>query len=116
MGALDAGPIRVVVERSGGFGGIRRRYEVDTAALPGDIAARIGELVDATSFFELPDRAAEPAAGADRLEYEVTVEAPGRSRAVRVSEESQLADLIELVTDLATGAEPRTHPEEDRER
>jgi len=100
-------PIKVTVERAGGFSGIRRRYEVDTASLPEDVASRIRQLVDATSFFDLPERGEESAAGADRMEYAVTVEATERSRTLRVPEESELSDLIELVSDLATGAGPR---------
>jgi len=100
-------PTKVTVERAGGFGGIRRRYEVDTGSLPENVASRIRQLVDAPSFFDLPERAGDAAAGADRMEYTVTVEAAGRSHTVRVSEGSELSDLIELVSDLATGADPR---------
>jgi Emfourin len=98
-----ADPVKVTVERSGGFAGMKRRYQVDTGGLDEDAAARLRQAIEDPAFFDLPSQAGRGAPGADRFEYVVTVELPGRTHTVRASEGSQLDELVELVRDLASG-------------
>ena len=77
--------MRISVVRTGGVAGVRRAAELDTAALPADVAAEAealaGRLVAALE-------AGGPAGrSADRFRYEVTVEADGAAvRRVSASE------------------------------
>jgi hypothetical protein len=97
-----AEPVKVTVERSGGFAGMKRRYQVDTSSLDDEAAGRLRRAIEHTAFFDLPSRAGESAPGADRFEYAVTVEAPSRTHTVRAPEGSQLDELVELARELAS--------------
>jgi hypothetical protein len=73
--------IRVEVERSGGFAGIVTRRSADTADLPPDAAAELRGLVAGLDLAGLEQRpagatgaSAPPAGGADRFQYDVTVD------------------------------------------
>ena len=70
--------MRISVRRTGGFAGLARTWECDTAALPADRAARIEEIVDSLAVRRAPSVA-------DGFSYEVTVD--GESRAVEDAEE-----------------------------
>jgi hypothetical protein len=77
-------------ERSGGFAGLIQRYEVDTADLEPDVQQELAALVDAADFFEAPLAQAAPQ-GADRFNYQLTIERGAQSRTVVLSE-SELPD------------------------
>ena len=70
-------PIRVEVERSGGFAGIVTRRRADTADLPPEQAGQLRALVAGVDLAALEQRLAAappaPAGGADRFQYDVTV-------------------------------------------
>jgi hypothetical protein len=70
-------PIRVEVERSGGFAGIVTRRRADSTDLPPDQAGELRELVGGVDLAALEQRLAAappaPAGGADRFQYDVTV-------------------------------------------
>jgi hypothetical protein len=74
-------PVRVEVERSGGFAGIVTRRSADTADLPPEAAAELRGLVAGVDLSGLEQRLAAttdapgpPAGGADRFQYDVTVD------------------------------------------
>ena len=64
--------MKIVIERSGGFAGIRRRYELE---------------IDAAQLEALKSSVAENAEGADRFNYRVIVEGGQGSPTLNVSEE-----------------------------
>ena len=66
--------MRIHFERSGGITGMRVTTTVDTDLLPEDEAQELRDMLDAANFFELPERLASPAPGADRFQYRLTVE------------------------------------------
>ena len=80
--------MRVKLERSGGFAGIKRTVAVDAATLPPEDAAELARLVaaaDLEHYSETPtDRPGKP----DRFIYRLTVEHEGGQRSVSVGEEA----------------------------
>ncbi|PKO22614.1 MAG: hypothetical protein CVU38_08495 [Chloroflexi bacterium HGW-Chloroflexi-1] len=89
--------MRITFERSGGFAGMRLRATVQTAALPAEEAREIEALVAAADFFNLPPILSAPRPGADRFQYEITVEDGARSHTVRVDEAAVPATLQPLL-------------------
>jgi hypothetical protein len=67
-------PIRIELERSGGVAGISLRSSIDTGALPPDEAQDIARLVDRIEFADLARRPHRPTRGADRFQYDLTVQ------------------------------------------
>ena len=94
----------VRMERSGGFMGIPLRAEIDTLNLPTGEGEALRRQVEAAGFFDLPEKIAEKARGADRFQYVLSVEDAGRSHSVSVGEADAplaLQSLIQQVTQLA---------------
>jgi hypothetical protein len=72
--------------RTGGFAGIRLESAIDSETLPEDESqALLSELGEA-HFFELPARLGNSGSGADRFQYEITVEDGPRKHTVAASE------------------------------
>jgi hypothetical protein len=93
----------VRLSRSGGFGGVRRAYAVDTAGLaPEDAAALEAAVAEA---FAAP--LGPPGGGADRFHYEVVCEDDGGARSLRFRE-AQAGDaqraVVALVQELSERA------------
>jgi hypothetical protein len=91
---------RVHFERSGGFAGLNLSASVDTGGLDEDEASQLEQEIEQANFFHLPARlqAAEP--GADRFEYNITVERGLHKHSVNVSEASLPDTLRPLVSHL----------------
>lgn len=92
--------MRLTLERSGGFAGIRRPpLVVDTAQLGTTAARRLETLVSAAAFFERPEHLPGSGRGADRFEYFLDVVSDdGRRHALRVAEEA-LDDSLRALID-----------------
>jgi hypothetical protein len=96
--------MRAVLVRTGGFGGLTRRWCAEPPALTSEGEARLREAADRAGFFALPplQRAANPAP--DRFGWSLEVEDGARHHAVRFDEDAasdELMALVELVQDLA---------------
>jgi hypothetical protein len=94
----------VRMERSGGFMGIPLRAEIDTLKLPAGEGEALRKQVEAARFFDLPEKIAEKAKGADRFQYVLSVEDTGRRHSVSVGEADappELQSLIQQLTLLA---------------
>jgi hypothetical protein len=78
--------MRVTLERTGGFAGVRLTTTADTDKLPSDDAEQLRQLVAGSRFFELPERIAPQRAQPDRFQYRVTVEDDSQVHTVTVSE------------------------------
>lgn len=78
--------MRVHLVRTGGFAGMRVEREVDSASLTDPEHSELQRLVESANLQNLPAvmRADEP--GADRFQYDVTVDQDGQSHSVRLDE------------------------------
>jgi hypothetical protein len=96
--------MRIIFERSGGFTGLTRTVELDTASLPSDEAHNMRKLVQTAGFFELPAQVRTTGQSADDFQYAVTVEAEGKQHTVRTTGTAvpdALRPLIEHLTRVA---------------
>lgn len=86
---------------------MRLQATIDASTLPPEDARALQEMVNAAGFFELPAMITGSAAGADRFQYTVTVEAAGRRHTVRTSDAAapaSLRPLLEWLTQTARRA------------
>ena len=72
--------------RTGGIAGTRLTATLDTERLPHQEAARLRRLISAASFFDQPTSLKSPTSGADRFQYQVTVEEGDRIKKVEIDE------------------------------
>ena len=92
------------IERSGGVTGIPLRTEIDTRKLPQGESEALGRMVEQAGFFNLPAQITSQAKGADRFQYQLTVEEGARRHTVSLGESGAppaLQTLIQQVTQLA---------------
>jgi hypothetical protein len=80
--------MRLLVERSGGFAGIRKRAAVDSASLSPKESAELTELLNSSRIFDLPATPHVTPPGADQFQYRLTLETPERQRTVEISDPS----------------------------
>lgn len=101
--------MRLTLERSGGFAGLRRPpLVIDTAQLGNAAAKRIESLVAATGFFELPAHIAGSGLQADRFEYRLDIVSDdGRRHELTVTEDALSEALRALVDALERCPRPR---------
>jgi hypothetical protein len=98
-------PIRIELERSGGFAGLSLKASVDTSQLPPGEAARIAELVDRVDFDALAARASEATHRApDRFQYDLVVSQGGRRHELSLGESAVTPELRPLLDYLMTMA------------
>lgn len=73
---MDEPPLRVRVQRTGGFANRVLRADLDSATLPPEQAAELTRLTGRVDFAGLAERAAAQGGGrgADRFQYDVSVE------------------------------------------
>jgi|ERR1700722_1606781 hypothetical protein len=78
--------MRISIERTGGFAGIKQTNSVSTDQLPPEESRKVAGLVEAAGFSDLPPviRSTEP--GGDQFQYKVTVEGDHGSHTVQVDE------------------------------
>ncbi|NIR45391.1 MAG: hypothetical protein GWN99_13315 [Gemmatimonadetes bacterium] len=98
--------MRIEFERSGGVAGLRLSLSIDTDTLPEAEAEEIEKLVEASGFFEMPERTGTPS-GADAFVYRVKVESAERAHTVTTSDidaPSELSPLLERLERLARRA------------
>ncbi len=100
--------VRVEVNRSGGFAGITRTASLDTESLDAAKAAELRRLVGVSRAASSPAAAGEPAArrGADRFQFEITVEHDGQTETVARAEPDLTPVEQQLVRWVLTGTEP----------
>ncbi len=76
--------MRIELRRSGGFAGLSRRVELDTATLPQQQAAEVEQLVHAARLDQLRSAPDPPSRGADRFQYDLVVHTDSARHDVRV--------------------------------
>lgn len=87
--------MRIDFSQSGGITGIRLSLTLDTATLPPDEAREFEDCVNRSGFFDLPE--VLQSAGADRIQYRLTIERDRTSHSVQMDDgaiPSALAPLI----------------------
>jgi hypothetical protein len=92
--------MQIKLERSGGFTGIPQTHSVSTDQLPEEEARQVSELVQKAGFYELPATIRSTQAGADRFQYDITVESERGAHKVTVDEgavPSQLRPLLDWI-------------------
>jgi len=97
-------PIRIDLERSGGFAGMSLKASVDTSQLPPDEASTIAGMVDRLDFGALAARAATPSRAPDRFQYDLVVRRGGQRHALSLGESAVTPELRPLLDHLMTMA------------
>ena len=80
--------MRIFVERTGGFTGIKLKGSLDSSTLPLPQARRLKQLLKKSGFFDLPPVLESNAPGADRFSYKVTVETEEGKHTIEAGEAS----------------------------
>ncbi len=94
--------MKISLKRTGGFTGIPFSAAVDSEQLDEEERNTLSALVEAAQFFSLPEKIPSAGPGADRFQYRITVEAPGRSHTVEAGESSLPDSLQPLIRHLMT--------------
>jgi hypothetical protein len=98
--------MRIEFTRSGGFAGTRLSRTFDTDTMPAEDARELTALVEAAGFFALP--ASLRSGGADKFQYNITVEKDGKKHTVEADERAVPPALAPLVKKLEAAARSRT--------
>ena len=99
--------MRIFVERTGGFAGIKLRGSLDSATLPQSQARRLEQLLKESDFFNLPPVLASDEPGADRFSYRVTVENENGKHTVEAGEAAIPLSMRPLFDFLARSIQSR---------
>jgi emfourin len=91
-------PVRVDLVRSGGFAGIPVHASVDSATLPVEEASELAALLDRLDMADLAERATQPPRGADRFQYDLTIQRGAVRQHVSLAESAVPPDLRPLLT------------------
>jgi len=83
---------------------MRTAVTLDTDTLPPEEARKLHEMVDASGFFNLPEKFPASTRGADYFVYRLTVEKEGRKHTVEVSDPAVPAALRPLLQSLVAYA------------
>jgi hypothetical protein len=78
--------VKVEFWRTGGIAGTRLTATLDTERLPPQEADRLRRLISAACFFDQPSSLKSSTSGADRFQYQVTVEEGDRIKKVEIDE------------------------------
>jgi len=92
--------MRIHFARTGGFAGMRLASTIDSDALPMEEAQALQSELENARFFELPAQLSGTSGGADRFQYEITVEDGRRKHTIEASETGIPADVQPLVQHL----------------
>ncbi len=99
--------MKVSFERTGGFAGMRMAFSLDSESLAPEERSQLENNLASAHFFDLPARLASPPGGADRFQYRIDVEEPGRKHSVEFGEAAvteNMQPLIQQLTRLARSA------------
>ena len=94
--------MRIEFTRSGGFAGMRVAKVLNTDEMPEAEALALKELVTSAGFFDLPESLRSR--GADKFQYEITIESDGRTHTVTADEGAVPSALVPLVKRLESYA------------
>ena len=89
--------MKIELERSGGFAGIKLKKRLDSADLSPSEARRLESLLESSQFFEWTPERHKPEQGPDRFHYRLTIEAERGTRTIEGSEASLPLSLRPLL-------------------
>src|SRR5512133_3946150 len=92
--------MRINFVRTGGFAGMRLETTVDSDTLPPDEAQVLQQELQQANFFALPSQLTGKSAGADRFQYEISVDTGGQRHTVQTGESSMPEALQPLIQHL----------------
>lgn len=92
--------MRIHFVRTGGFAGMRLVNTIDSEELPEEEVQALESELDNANFFELPAFLSGEMGGADRFQYEITVEDGRQVHTVAAGESSLTGDIQPLVQHL----------------
>jgi hypothetical protein len=99
--------MRIDFARSGGLAGLTMAVSIDTARLPPDAAAVVDAALSQADLAELAARPRQPAAGADRYQYDLTIERDGECHSLSFPESEVPPELRPVVDALVPLTSPR---------
>lgn len=74
--------------------------EIDTTSLPAEQGQQLDDMINASGFFDLPREFTTSTPGADRFQYQVSIENNRRKHTVRMNEAAIPLSLKPLVNQL----------------
>ena len=89
--------MRLELTRSGGIGGLSVTRSIDTSALQASQAQEVERLASQLDLADLARRSPLRGGGADRFQYDLSVEAEGRRYDVTLAEDVAPPELKELL-------------------
>ncbi len=89
--------MRIQFVRSGGFAGMRLAATIDSSNLPAEEVQALKNELQTANFFNLPARLTGSSGGADRFQYEITVEDGGKKHTIETGESSMPDSLQPFV-------------------
>lgn len=92
--------MRIHFVRTGGFAGMRLATTIDSDTLPEDELSVLQNELEEAHFFSLPDQLVNQEGGADRFNYEITVEHGGIRHTVQAGEAALPEPMQQLVQHL----------------
>jgi len=99
--------VKVEFWRTGGVAGIRLTSTLDTEKLPPQEADRLRRLISTACFFDQPSSLKSSTSGADRFQYQVTVEEGDRIKKVEIDESCIPRTFQPLIDYLLNSCRPR---------
>jgi hypothetical protein len=102
--------MRIHFVRTGGFTGMRLASTIDSDALPEEEVQELREELDNAHFFELPSQLSGGPGGADRFQYEITVEDGRKTHKIEAGEAALPESAQPLVQHLERLARTRRKP------
>lgn len=99
--------MRIDFARSGGLAGLTMAVSVDTDRLPPDAAGVVDAALRRADLAGLAARPRQPAAGADRYQYDLTIERDGECHTLSFRESEVPPELRPVVDALLPLASPR---------
>lgn len=95
--------MKIKFRQTGGFAGLTKAIQIDTATLPPNAAEALKLMVENSSFFEISPPS--PSSMPDREQYSISIESEGRSHQLNLGASNLPAQLKELVDYLAKQAQ-----------
>jgi len=92
--------MRISIERSGGFTGMRMSFTLSEDMLSQDEMQKIQDIINQANFFEITPKTPAPPGAADYFQYKITVESDEKSHTIEtndISMQESLAPLIEFL-------------------
>jgi len=91
---------KIQFERTGGFGGLRTAVTVDLSALPPEQAQQIQDLIESSTFFDLPSSPPMLGTGADQFYYRLTIAGQDREHSIETTDTAAPEGLRPLLREL----------------